>query len=506
MHRYLPLPVLVLLAALVYRAPSRAASGTTDPDYYWHLSYGEWILDHLTLPTVDFWSWTADGQAYRLTQWLGEVAMALAHRAAGELGTQFLAATLVTLVFTCSYHAARCYLASRLASLFVAIGCNITLLALACRPHLFTHLGLALLTMLVAKHLTSGSRKPLYWIPPVMALWVNLHGGYAVGLAWLWMMAGLLAVEQYIRKDEFPWRIALPLATAAAVGTFATLFNPYGFGAWSYAFEIASLKSSSAGIIDEWNATTIKTEAGLQFFIVSSALFAAMAVSRDRPRPNALLAAVLLVAVGWSSVRVSLMANVLLVPLIAQAFRGTPLYTLAFVGRAYAFERGVRAIAALPLLMALATASVAMASRERLTERHIANSLPVAEVAFMKKHGLSGRILNSPDAGGYLIRQLGQKVSLDTRFDLYGDRALFEYLFARRGETGWQEYVARLDPDIVLIENATALRQLLCAGGAYRLVFEGPRYSLLVRQTAYPELPTQTPGRQFEELLNILKS
>lgn len=506
MHRYLPLPVLVLLAALVYRAPSRAASGATDPDYYWHLSYGEWILDHLALPTVDFWSWTADGHAYRLTQWLGEVVMAIAHRAAGELGTQFLAAALVTLVFTFSYHAARCYLASRLASLLVAIGCNITLLALACRPHLFTHLGLALLTMLVAKHLSSGSHRPLYWIPAVMALWVNLHGGYAVGLAWLWMMAGLLAVEQYIRKDEFPWRIALPLATAAAVGTLATLINPYGPGAWSYAFEIASLKSSSAGIIDEWNATTIKTEAGLQFFIVTSALFAAMAVSRDRPRPHALLAAVLMVAVGWTSLRVSLMTTVLLVPLLAQALRGTPFYMLAFVGRAYRFERGIRVIAALPLLVALTTASVAMASRDRLTERHIANTLPVAEVAFMKKHGMGGRILNSPDTGGYLIRQLGQKVSLDTRFDLYGDRALFEYLFARRGETGWQEYISRLDPDIVLIENAAALRQLLCAGGGYRLVFEGPRYSLLVRNNAYPQLPTRTPGRQFEDLLNLLKS
>lgn len=506
MHRYLPLPVLVLLATLVFRAPSRAASGVTDPDYYWHLSYGEWILDHLTLPTVDFWSWTADGRAYRLTQWLGEVVMALAHRAAGEIGTQILAAALVTMVFTCSYHAARCYLPSRLAALIIAIGCNITLLALACRPHLFTHLGLAMLTMLVARHLTTSSRRPLYWIPPIMALWVNLHGGYAVGLAWLWMMAGLLVVEQYIRKEASPWRIALPLTIAAAAGSLATLINPYGIGAWSYAIEIASLKSSSAGIIDEWNATTIKTEAGLQFFIVSSALFAAMAISRDRPRPHELLAAVLLAAVGWSSVRVSLMSAVLLVPLIAQALRGTPFYQLAFVGRAYRFDHGVRIAAGIPLLVALATASIAMASRDRLIERHITSTLPVAEVAFMKEHGLAGRILNSPDAGGYLIRHLGQKVALDTRFDLYGDRALFEFLFARRGETGWQEYIARLDPDIILIESAAALRQLLCTEGTYRLVFEGQRYSILVRHATHLSLPTLIPSRRHEDLLNLLRT
>lgn len=506
MQRYLPLPLLVLLAALFYRAPSRAASGIHDPDYYWHLGYGDWILDHMALPTADFWSWTADGRAYRLTQWLGEVIMALANRTAGEPGTQILAALLVTLTFTCSYLAARCYLGSRLASLIVAIGANVTLLALACRPHLFSHLGLALLTLLVSKYQTSNSRRPLYWIPILMAFWVNLHGGYAVGLAWLWMMAGLLMVERYVRHDEFPWRAALPLALAAAAGTLATLINPYGIGAWAYAVDIANLKSSAAGIVDEWNPTTIRTEAGLQFFIVSSALFASMSVAREKPRPHALMAAFLLVGIGWTSLRVSIFASVLLVPLIAQALRTTPFYMLAFVGRAYHFERGVKAVAALPLLAALLTASMAIASRDHLVEAKMVNTLPVQEAEFIRANGIAGKLLNSPDAGGYLIRHLGMKVSLDTRFDLYGDRAFFEFLFARRGEHGWREYIDRLNPDIVLIESASALRQLLSAAGGYRLVFEGPRYSVLIKSNAHPELPTLQPQPHFRELLNLLKS
>lgn len=106
----------------------------------------------------------------------------------------------------------------------------------------------------------------------------------------------------------------------------------------------------------------------------------------------------------------------------------------------------------------------------------------------MKRHGLGGRILNTPEAGGYLIRELGAKVSIDTRLDLYGDRALFELLFAMRGEAGWKDYVARMGPDVILLNNPSPLRHLLADGGDYRAVFEGPAYTVLVRLGEYPEL------------------
>jgi hypothetical protein len=73
---------------------------------------------------------------------------------------------------------------------------------------------------------------------------------------------------------------------------------------------------------------------------------------------------------------------------------------------------------------------------EQTTARHGAGKGPVDEVSFMKRHGLGGRILNTPLADEYLIRALGAKVSIDMRLDLYGDRALFELPCAMRGEAG----------------------------------------------------------------------
>lgn len=492
------IPFIVLACLFAYRAPSLAGSGITDPDYYWHVGYGEWILGHGRLPTEDFWSWTFDGQAYRLTQWLGEVCMGFANQVAGHLGTSVLAALLVSLTMAASYRAARCFVDNRLAALAVAIGCNSVLISLACRPHQFTHLGLAALTWVLAEYQT-GNRRALYWLPPLFALWVNLHGGYAFGLTYLGMIATFAAVEAYMQRDMATLRAsAVPLFIAAGVSLLATLLNPYGWGAWHYAIQIAALKSSSAGIVDEWAATSIKTDAGLSFFLVASAVAAAMSLTKQRPSVSQVLTALALGAIGWSAVRLSLMATVLMVPLLASAIRGTAFYDLAFSGEARRYDRPAHIAIAIGAIALVLVASVGMSTIDKTTERYMASKLPVEEVAFMKQHSIDGKILNTPESGGYLIRQLGAKVSIDTRLDLYGDRALFELLFAMRGDAGWREYVSHLDPDVVLLNNPSPLRYHLAESGLYRAVFEGPAYTVLVRRSYRLDLPTvsMTPANQ----------
>lgn len=99
----------------------------------------------------------------------------------------------------------------------------------------------------------------------------------------------------------------------------------------------------------------------------------------------------------------------------------------------------------------------------------------------MKENALVGRLLNPPEAGGFLLRETGRKVALDTRLDLYGDKALFEYLLASKGATHWKTYLQRLDPEIILASNHSALRQLATESALYRVVYIGPRYSVMVK-------------------------
>lgn len=501
----IPLPFLVLLGLFIFRALSPGASGVTDPDYYWHVSYGEWILEHGALPTHDFWSWTFEGSPYRLTQWLGEVSMGLANQLGGLSGTSALAGLLVALTVTASYRAARCYLDNRIAALLIAIACNMILFSLAARPHQFSHLSLAVLSWILASFFT-GNKRALYWLPALFLLWVNLHGGYAFGLAYLGLTFMLAAAEAYVTHDKSALRTTLlPLALWSFFGLVATLINPYGWHAWEYVVEVGQLKSSSLGVVDEWAPLNFRTDAGFGFFMITSLVCVAMITSLRRPAMSQLLNVIALMALGWSTVRLSLMVTPLMVPFLAAAFRHTPLYTLAFDGASRIYDQDLRFTRAFVLLAAVIVVSVGLARNDaKLVAEHTASVFPVREAAFIKEHGIDGRFMNTPEAGGYLIRELGAKVSIDSRLDLYGDRALFDMLFALRGEPGWREYVQRMDADVALINNKSPLRHHLEGSGLYRPVFEGPSYTVFVRPDAYPTLPTVTLTPSTKAILDLL--
>src|SRR2546423_14215366 len=61
------------------------ASGypTGDPDTYWHLASGQWMLDHHEILRADIFSSTVSGQPYSVGQWLGEIGLGLVFNAGG---------------------------------------------------------------------------------------------------------------------------------------------------------------------------------------------------------------------------------------------------------------------------------------------------------------------------------------------------------------------------------------------------------------------------------------
>src|SRR5262245_31743015 len=63
-----------------------------DPDTFWHIRTGQWILDHAQFPTVDFFSYTATGKPYISTEWLSQVVFAAAFKFGGWHAVVVLAA------------------------------------------------------------------------------------------------------------------------------------------------------------------------------------------------------------------------------------------------------------------------------------------------------------------------------------------------------------------------------------------------------------------------------
>ena len=91
-----PLLFLALFAVLLVGGRSRFFR---DPGTFWHTATGNQILDTKTFITTDPFTYTFCGQEWTPYEWLGEVAMAIAHRLGG-FDLQFvLAVGLISLTF-----------------------------------------------------------------------------------------------------------------------------------------------------------------------------------------------------------------------------------------------------------------------------------------------------------------------------------------------------------------------------------------------------------------------
>ena len=186
----LALLVLLFASALLVQYN---ASGVMNSDFHWHLINGNWILDHMQLPTVDELSWTMGGKPYRLTQWGGEVLVAEAFRLGGPDGVRIMVSAVAAGLFLVLYGVVRPHFTNALMAfgLTAALSAG-SVLTMYGRPQVFSFLLFGLLVYLVDRWMST--RKALYlaFIPFVFALWANLHGGFPMGLLYLGVVAAAI--------------------------------------------------------------------------------------------------------------------------------------------------------------------------------------------------------------------------------------------------------------------------------------------------------------------------
>src|ERR1044072_6701147 len=81
----------------------------TDPDFWWHLKTGEYIIQNHAIPHADVFSSTRLGSEWITHEWLSEVVMYGVFRVAGFAGLMILFAILITASFWVVYIRFRSY-------------------------------------------------------------------------------------------------------------------------------------------------------------------------------------------------------------------------------------------------------------------------------------------------------------------------------------------------------------------------------------------------------------
>src|SRR4051812_30232380 len=70
-----------------------------DPDIYWHITAGRWIVEHGAFPKFDPFSATFAGAPWIAKEWLSQLILAAAYHVAGWHGIAVLTAAAVAAAF-----------------------------------------------------------------------------------------------------------------------------------------------------------------------------------------------------------------------------------------------------------------------------------------------------------------------------------------------------------------------------------------------------------------------
>jgi hypothetical protein len=459
----------------------------SDSDLFWHLSTGEWTLDHGQVLDRDIWSFTRDGTQYSVGSWLGDVVLALAYRAAGWAGIDLLRALLVGIA---AFFTARITLRVQPHVGWAAVPILGTILVSRMvwgdRPQLFTlALFPVVLDILLAARLRDVRRAPagrfsspvglltspvgrLYLLPPVFVIWANLHNAFVIGL----IAVAIVAFDAFLERDA-AWR-RFALITLLCV--IATQLNPAGGGAIKRAAAYGALLP---GWIVEDRPLDVLSGAGFVFALLLIAAIAT-AMLRGREGITARLGAPLL----WPG----LIAPFAMAALAIQ--RETPYACMAlapFVAAMVPDALGRPRIVAPDVPRIAGVAAAAIVAALLVIEATVAaprepdlSAYPVAALPALRP--VSGNMLNEYDWGGYLIRYAPEhRTFIDGRGEaLFLPDVLDDFQRVVALAPGYRDVLKRWDIAVALLRPERPLAGALREDG-WRVIASDSRWVLLSR-------------------------
>lgn len=378
-------------------------------DTWWHLRAGEEMWLRRFVMQGDEFSFTATGAPWPNHEWLSEVVFFALYRIGGLPVLTFTAAACLAAAIGMSW---RLVVGSALTRLvLMAVGIPSLVFVWATRPHVFTQL-----LLMVVVHL---SIRRMFWIlPPIFALWANLHGGVALGFV---VLGAVMLTDAYLVGIRQSVRL-LPIV---AVCFAATMVAPLGFDLWPTIPE--SIHKSVANGIVEWKPPVLGLR-DLAFWIVAAALLVQLIrkwrsiVAFD----DAFLATLALLLLPLALRHGRNMAPFALVALPAIS---RTIDVRGFLGRAREgnHQRLNVALVATALVAAIVGVGTAWtAPAPRLQWK------PISSTVVNGIQRCPGRLYNRYDDGGYVIWFVRVPVFVDSRQDPYPLEFLQEHLHHER--------------------------------------------------------------------------
>jgi len=442
---------VILTAFLMALQPVRSAD-------VWHHVKSGWLVRQNHGPAhTDVFSCTAEGKRWIQYEWLAQLLIHLAHEGGGVAGllmfrTVGVAAAAGLLLLACRGRRAG-WPASGAAVAFALCAASGRFYS---RPEIFTLVVLAGL-MASFERLRQGQGRFLSVPAVLMIPWVNMHGAWVAGLAYMGLMCAGDTLSLMLKVDTAkPKRTITLLWLALALATAATLVNPYGVHIWEVPFKL-SRTPVVRQVINEWKIpdrthwlSARHMAAYLPFLMV---LLASVRYLTPGDGLNVLFFGVLALAAR----RHLALAMLVTAPVFARH-----LTILWERGRHWAFVRkrlaqpSMRAALVILLCVVLLVTALGGLALPRAGVGLARNKYPFGAGRFLEANQLDGNLFNSYAFGNYLLfaRYPRNHVFIDGRVDMYGAEVVDLYRRVGSAKSDWREILQRYSIEICVLESS----------------------------------------------------
>ncbi len=454
-----------MATALVVGAAVFALAPPADPDVWWHVRTGDWILANHQLPKTDMWSLGGQGREWVAHAWLSEVVLSLFRKAFGLRGLSLFRSLGVTTLLTCLAVQAFRRTSSGRALLVTLLAVFATVGGWGERPQLLSFLLLVPAAQLVRSAVTHGGRR-VWWLVPLTFLWANLHG--------LWFLApalitlGVVGALTQPGRELTRHRDALRLLSVAGACVLAAGLTPNGPRLLAQPLRV----NGYGQFVSEWGPPDIHSVFGLAFFLMIGTLLVAYARSPRKQDAHTVAQVLFAVVLGLLYIRTIAPAAVLLTPLLADALRPDTLPRPRALAPAF-----VRS--ALAVLLALGVGGAAVV----LTQ--VPDLPPAAPVAATKAllAAVPGeqRVLDEYAIGGWLLLFAPTaRPAIDGRAEVYPLSYVGDYISALKMSGDWRAVIEPLRANSALLHPDTPLVNGLRDQLDWRVVYEDDTWLVLV--------------------------
>jgi hypothetical protein len=472
-----------------------AARPVTDPDFWWHLKTGQYLFETRHIPYTDIFSTMRLGSEWVTHEWLSEVFIYTVFRAFGFAGLIVAFSLIITAACWIAYQQIK----RRVGHPYVAgfallLGAQSTAPTWGVRPQMFTFLLASIFIGVLTSYVREGKTKWLWWLAPLMVLWVNLHAGFALGLVLIGLTAVGLALEEYLsgaRSYASAWRRVKPLLWLGLVCTAAVFCNPNGARMFLYPLE--TLRSHAMmRYIDEWLSPNFHKGMFMPLALFFLSTLGAMALSKKRVRITELLLLLVTCLAALRSARNVPFFVLIAMPLLAEHLWAW-LTSQSWGGWLTAPEKvetGInvrrKMVLNFLLLMAVPLLFAGVRVRQSMAEQAgvEAKDFPAAAVEYLRTHNPPQPLYNEYHWGGYLVWKLypDYRVFIDGRADVYGDQFFDEFMSTHAGEPNWKTSLDKYKVQTVMIMPDAALASLLREDQRWQKVFEDQQAVIFTRR------------------------